>query len=181
MTESAFLISCDPCQQGGQRSGLAGLLLHCNRKPVGEIADRSIIPISRLWQRLQRHLQFVLKECHLLSRRFEELLAEVIEQVIHLHQPCLDLTVALYSPVLRVFLSENAVDQLRLQMIDVSPGGILDRVDMLKLYYLLQEALHHRFIFPFDEGQVLASKKVAGVNADQIKKGGLTLGVAQLL
>src|ERR1700722_6916869 len=59
--------------QGDQRSGLTGLLLHGNWKPMREIAGRSIVSISSLRQRLQRNLNFFPKECHLLLPCFKEL------------------------------------------------------------------------------------------------------------
>lgn len=57
--------------QGDRRSGLTGLLLHGNGETGQGNNWRSIVPISRLWQRFERHSQLLLKECPLLLQGWQ--------------------------------------------------------------------------------------------------------------
>src|ERR1700722_5147639 len=101
-------------------------------------------------------------------------------QVVHLREPRLDLAISLDAAVLGILRFEDAVDQLRFEMVDVSSCCVLDGVDMLEVDRPLQETLCHRSVFPFDKSEELTAEEVTGVHPDKIKKCRLPFGVAEL-
>src|SRR5262249_12789864 len=137
---------------------------HRNGKPVSEITFRwspwsASIHIHSRRQISRGNSEPIAKKLDLFLRRAEEHAGIVLERIVENHQPSLDLVVAFKSAVLGILISQNAIDELRLQVVHMPPRSVSEHFEMFAPQCIRDESSEDSSTFTHCKLRELATKE----------------------